>query len=117
MYYYNENFYDEISDIVEDWDFEQVGESFTLKVENCTLEPIIELSAELIADSLEGDLEERHSEHDAEDELNKIIRALKENIDFEKLNSDMPKLWYPNSTFIYLSKAELLSFCKPQTDE
>ena len=110
MYYYKEIFYNEISEIIEDWDFDQVGESFTLKVENCTLEPIIKLTAELIADSLENHLEERHSEDCAEIELKRIITAMKHNIDFEKLNSDMPKLWYPNNTFSTFSKAELLYF-------
>ena len=110
MYYYNETFYNEISEIIEEWDFEQVGESFTLKVENCDLEPIITLNAVLIADSLKSDLEERHSENCAEIEYNRIVAVLKQNIDFDKINSELPKLWYPNNTFETYSKAQLLSF-------
>ena len=110
MYHYNDRFYNEISEIIEDWDFEQVGESFTLKVENCDLEPIITLTADLIADSIENHLEERHSEDCAEIEYNRIIAVLKQNIDFDKINSELPKLWYPNNTFETYSKAQLLSF-------
>jgi hypothetical protein len=108
MYYYNENFYDEIREIIEDYDFDSFPDDEILKVENCTLEPIITLTAELIADCLENHLEERHSELDAENELKQIIATLKRNIDFDKLNNDMPELWYPNGTFERFTKAELI---------
>lgn len=60
MYYYNENFYYQIEDIIEDLDLETMRETEIIKVENCTEEPIITLSARLIADSLESNLEESH---------------------------------------------------------
>jgi len=110
MYYYNENFYSEVEEIIEDLDLDGMAENGTIKVENCTLEPIIELSANLIAESLYNDLEERHSEDRSEEELKQIIEVLKQNIDFEKLNSELPKLWYPNNTFETYSKTQLLSF-------
>ena len=87
MYYYNENFYNEVEEIIEDLDLDEMDENSILKVENCDLEPIITLTAELIADSLENNLEERHSENCAEIEYNRIIAVLKKNIDFDKINS------------------------------
>lgn len=110
MYYYNEIFYNEISEIIEDWDFDAIPETETLKVENCTQEPIITLTAEMIADCLENHLEERHSEDNAERELKKIIEVLKQNIHFETVNSKLPKLWYPNNTFTTFSMKQLSSF-------
>ena len=110
MYYYNENFYSEVEEIIEDLDLDCMDENETLKVENCDLEPIITLTAKLIVDSLENHLEERHSENCAEIEYNRIVAVLKQNIDFDKINSELPKLWYPNNTFETFSKAQLLSF-------
>ena len=110
MYYYNENFYTAVEEIIEDIDIDCMEENDTIKVENCDLEPIITLTAELIIDSLERNLEERHSEDNANEEYNRIVAVLKQNIDFEKLNSELPKLWYPNGTFETFSKAELISF-------
>ena len=109
MYYYNENFYDDINEIITDWALLGINDDEIIKVENCTLEPIVTLTAELIAESLEGELEERLSEDNYEGELNQIIAALKNNIDFDKLNSKMPKLWYPNGTFESFTKAELIA--------
>ena len=112
MYYYNENFYDEINQIITDWALCGINDDEIIKVENCTLEPIITLTAELIAESLEDELEERFSEDNDEDEFKRIIAALKNNIDFDKLNSKMPKLWYPNGTFESFTKAELIKIKK-----
>lgn len=108
MYYYNENFYYQIADIIEDLDLDAMTETEILKVENCTEEPIITLSARLIADSLESNLEERHSENNADGELEKIIKVLNNNIDFNKINSELPKLWYPNNTFETFTKKQLI---------
>jgi len=108
MYYYNEKYYYQIADIIEEWDFDAIPEAEVLKVENCTEEPIITLTAELIADCLESHLEERHSENNEEREYEQIIKVLKENIHFETINSRLPKLWYPNNTFQTFTKKQLL---------
>lgn len=50
--------------------------------------------------------EDRLSEDD--DEQVKVIKALKEAIDFEKLNSLLPKLYYPNCTYDIITKQDLL---------
>lgn len=110
MYYYNETFYSDLTELAEDIDIEAMNDTDTIKVCNCNLEPIVTLSADLIAENLYNDLEERHSEWNAEGELNEIIEALKRNIDFDKLNSELPILWYENNTFKLYSKAELLPF-------
>lgn len=109
MYYLDDNFYHQLEDIVDDLDLEVMSDTDTIKVENCALEPIITLSAEILADYLEGYLEERHSENNQDEELDKIIQVFKNNIDFEKINSELPKLYYPNNTFVTLTKQELIT--------
>ena len=110
MYYFNDKFYNEVEEIIEDLDLDCMDENATIKVENCDLEPIITLNANLIVDSLENHLEDRYSEYRAETEYKRIVNVLKQNIDFDKINSELPKLWYPNNTFETYSKAQLLSF-------
>ena len=109
MIYFNGNFYDQIEDVIEDIDLESFDEAEVLKIENCTLEPIIHLDAEILVDRLEDILCDRHSENNATEEQKEIIEVLKRNINFEKLNSELPKLWFPNNTFETYSKPQILS--------
>lgn len=37
-----------------------------------------------------------------------IIKVFNDNIDFKKINSELPKLCYPNNTFEIYTKAQLL---------
>ena len=100
--YYNENFYDELSDLVADLDLEMFKEGDTITVEDCDLEPIGVLSSELLLDFLTDKWEDRQSEDG--DEWIKVEKLIKENIDFYKINALLPKLWYPNGkeiTFTY----------------
>jgi hypothetical protein len=112
MYYYNDDFYSDIEEIIEDWDLDEMKEDETIRVENSNLEPIITLTADLIAESLEVHLDERHSELHAEREYKEIVKALNDNIDFDKVNSQLPKLFYPNNTFEVFTKAELITLRK-----
>ncbi|MEA4975420.1 MAG: hypothetical protein VB046_06760 [Paludibacter sp.] len=112
MYYYNDDFYSEIEEIIEDLDLDKMKEDETIRVENSTLEPIVTLSAELIAESLDDYLCDRYSELYAEEECKEIIKALNDNIDFNKLNSQLPKLYYPNNTFKVLTKSDLITLRK-----
>lgn len=109
MYYYNEKYYSEIEDIIQGIDLDCMDESESIEVENCTLQPIITLNEDVIINSLESDLEERYSEDDGESEFNQIKEVLKKNIDFDKLNSELPKLWYPNNTFETYNKGQLIA--------
>ena len=109
MINYNDNYYDELSDIIEDIDVESLKEGDVIKCGNCTLEPIITLTANMIVDSLENHLEERHSEDNVQEELQQITNVLKENIDFDKINSLLPKLWYPNGKEIVFTYEQIMN--------
>ena len=115
-----ENFFDDdkyfssIEDLIEDYfdgDEEQVKaleEGWTLKVELSELEPMFKLDANELDELLHNSNEERYSEDG--DEGRKIKEALNECIDFEKLNSMIPKMYYPTNKFVTLTKQDLLDF-------
>ena len=105
--YYNGNFYHELSDLVADLDLDEFEIGDTITVEDCDLEPIAMLSAEILMNCLESELEERYSENG--DEYGKVLKVLKENIDFDKINSLLPKLWYPNGKEITFTYEELMA--------
>lgn len=90
---------EEASDLNDDW---------TCRVELTTLEPMFTLNADNLAEMLYNNKEERYSEDAPQDEV--IIKALKECIDFEKLNSKIPKLYYPNNKFVTITKKDLIEY-------
>jgi len=110
MYYYNEKFYNEVEEIIEDLDLDEMDEGETIKIYDCIEEPIYTISAEKIAEMYVEIDEERHSEDNFEAEHNAIVKVLSENIDFDKINAEMPTLWYSKKTFKLYSKMHLIAF-------
>ena len=43
----------------------------------------------------------------------KVVKVFKDNIDFEKINSQMPKLYYGNNKSFLVTKQDLLEFIQP----
>ena len=104
--YYNENFYHELSDLVADIDLETFKVGDTITVEDCDLEPIGKISAELLTELLMEQWEDRRSEDGNEDDKTELV--LSENIDFDKINGLLPKLWYPNGKEITFTYEQLM---------
>ncbi len=91
----------QINDLEDDW---------TRKVELTTLEPMFVLTADDLADQLNNTHDDRYSEDAPEHD--KIIAALNACVDFEKLNSMIPKLCYPSNEFLLVTKNDLIEYCK-----
>lgn len=70
------------------------------------LEPIFQVDAEMLCELLVDANEDRLTVDG--DEETDILKALKESIDFDKLNELLPKLYYPNNKFAVITKADLL---------
>ena len=109
-FFYNDNFYSELSECCDynDWDKEEIEsfpDDFKLEVECSILEPIVTIDAEWITERID---EERFSEERCNDEVSKIMKILNENIDFEKINSLIPNLYYGNKKKHYFTKDDLL---------
>lgn len=97
-FFYNDNFYSDMESFIHE-NFEDESEIAELdddKLFLCKgskLEPILKLSAEWIAERIDDD---RFSENNSDGEIQEISEILEKNIDYEKINSLMPKLYYEN---------------------
>jgi len=99
-----------IQDLSESMTPELLKEDFGEIVEGSSLQPIIDFNDSAInnmAEALYSINEERFSEHSGEEEVKKIEKALKESIDFEKLNLLMPKLYYPSGKKYVIEKKDV----------
>lgn len=97
-FFYNDNFYSDMESFIhENFDDEseiaELDDDKEFLCKGSTLETILELSAEWITNRID---EDRFSENNSDDECEKITKALNNNIDYEKINSLMPKLYYEN---------------------
>ena len=114
MYYYNENFYHDLEQLIDDLDFEKVedlSDDFSITYRECDEEKLCTLSADLLAELIRDYHEERFSEEDSDGEYYKILKNLSKNIDFDKINSEMPTLWYPSKRKVQFTKADIVAFC------
>lgn len=110
MYAIDDNFFDEIQDIAEHFGYEfliQQPVDFTMEAYECDLEFIIQLDGESISECID---DERLSEDG--DEKEDVAKMLDANIDFDKINALMPKLWYPSNRKIVLTRDELINEIK-----
>lgn len=86
---------------------DDIEDDFEIEVEFCDIEPIFtgltpEYLCELLACANEDRLDEDFTQE------KKVISALKESIDFEKLNLLLPKLWYGNGKTQVVTKVDLV---------
>jgi hypothetical protein len=112
-FFYDDTFCLDLEDLarVFDIDEENVNElkdDWQVKVELSDLEPIFNIDAEKLCQLLADANEDRLSENFDEEE--KVLKALKEMIDFDKLKDTLPKLYYPNNKFETITKADLVEW-------
>ncbi len=109
-FFYNDKFYSDLTECCDynDWDEEYIAslpDDYKLEVTCADLQPIVNLDANWISERID---DERFSEDNCDKETEKIMKVLNENIDFEKINSLMPKLYYSTRTKVYFTKQDLL---------
>ena len=115
-FFSGENFYPDVEDYIitndlEKEDVEAYPDDYELRIEESELQPIFQLKMEWVADCIADRAEcfdDRFPE-DSDDFFDKIKKAVKESVDIEKLNSLLPKLYYPNGIFGKLTKQDLLN--------
>lgn len=93
-FFSNNNYYHSLNDLIDeiisdDCDIEDLPDDYEIQCTKAELLPIIQYKAEYLAE-----MAEEFSEENCDNEYNKILEAIKECCDFEKLNSMIPKLWY-----------------------
>ena len=109
----DDNFLLDIGDLAERYDIDEdnvneLKDDWQVKVELSDLEPIFEVTAESLCKMLADCNEDRLSEDF--DEEQKVMRALKESIDFDKLKELLPKLYYPNGKFETITKSDMVAW-------
>jgi len=96
MYIYKERFYSQLEYIRE-----ALEQGETAEVELCTLEFIVVINGDYIVDRID---EERFSEEFDIEEREEIAKILNDNIDWDKINLLLPKIYYPNGKKITIIK-------------
>ena len=111
-FFYYDTFCSDISDLMMLLDIEEELEAvnelpgdWSIRIELTDLEPVCTLDVDDIYQFILDQYEDRLGEHDQEKTLK---TALRESIDFEKLNQLLPKLYYPNGTFETITKQDLV---------
>jgi hypothetical protein len=104
--FYNEKYYSEIEEILleEDWQTEEDLPDH-IEVYEAHNEPIVKLSAQWIVEHID---EERFTEDGCE--IESVEDILNKYIDFQKVNSMIPKLWYEGRKKIVLTKEQLKEY-------
>jgi hypothetical protein len=112
-FFYEDTFCSDLEDLAELFDIDEdnvndLKDDWQQRVELSELEPIFKIDADNLCQLLADANEDRLSE-DFNEEA-KIIKALKESIDFDKLNGLLPKLYYPSNKFEIVTKADFVDF-------
>lgn len=107
-FFYNDKFYSDIDEFIEtieeeyDCDIKDLPKDFTADITESELKPILTLSIDDI------NLDSDNFSEDESEEFCKITKVLKENIDFDKINSLMPKNYQSTGVEVTLTKKDLL---------
>jgi hypothetical protein len=115
MIYWNDNIYESTIEIAEAmlqdklWEesvefFRSKPDDWFIEADECRLEPIYDFNAKDMVRIVD---EDRFSEDNYDRECSEIAKAFEESVDFEKLNSSVPMLWYPYKK-IKLTKEDFL---------
>ena len=109
-FYRSGEFYSDLSDYIESKGLSEQGinnlpEDFKLEVKCSYEERLITFTPSLILSMID---EERFSEAEQEYEAEKILKALEECVDFEKLNSKIPTMLYEGNDKHYFTKQDFL---------
>lgn len=85
-------------------DLEGMPDDYTLEAYECKLESMQQVDAYTFIDCID---EERFSEDKKEEDA--LIEIFNKYINFELINREIPKLWYPTKVKMIWTKQELLS--------
>ncbi len=110
--FFNDHFFNDLTELleyeeIEKEEIEEKQDDYYIEVGVGELEPILKFDVNHLSEYLYDMNEERFPE-DVDEMLVKIVKVLKNNIDFAKLNELMPKLYYDSGT-VKIFKSELLN--------
>lgn len=110
-FFYDDEFYSELGDLLEDLEIGEdnaplLPDDYCLNCVASVKEPIFELNADWIGERID---EERFPE-ESEDISTRIQKVLNANIDFEKVNAALPKLYYPTKEKFKITKQNIIEY-------
>lgn len=115
-FFYEEYFCSSIEDLIcrldledDEIDIKNLPEDWSVKIELTDLEPVHTFGEKDVDRLLDNIYEDRLTEDG--DELGPIRNALIKYIDFEKINAEVPNLYYPNGKKEIITKQDLLEYC------
>ena len=111
-FFYNDIFFNDLLECCNyyEWDTEELNllpKNFHIKIELTTIAPLVVFDSEWMTERIN---ERRFSENNGDKETTKIMNILDENIDFEKINKLIPKMYYINGKLQIVTKKELLEW-------
>ena len=109
-FFVDDIFYTDLSELCEYqcWEKSEIelySDDYRLEVRPAVLEPIVKFNALDITERIEDD---RFSENGIDNEIKKIAKILDDNIDFDRINSQIPKLYYSTYKKHHFTKQDLL---------
>jgi DNA replication initiation complex subunit (GINS family) len=122
-FFIDEDFYTDIEDYLAYLEFEQenveaLPDNFEQETELSTLEPVCEIDADWLFETIIEQIIDNHEDRISADDgalekvEEKIKVALQASINIDKINEWMPKYYYPNGTKGKITKQDLLDYFK-----
>jgi hypothetical protein len=111
-FFIEETFHSDLESLIawmDNTDVEELPDNWEQKVELSDLEPIFDVNVDNLCQMLADCNEDRLNLDEEEYEEKAIKKALSESIDFNKLNSLLPKYYYPNGKFAIITKQDLIN--------
>jgi len=113
-FFYEDKFCSDLSDLMDELDIgeeqlQHLPDGWSVKVELSKDEPMFQLKATDLEEMLYDKHQDRYTEDTPDGPI--IVKALNECVDFEKLNSMIPSLYYPSSNFVTITKQDLIDYC------
>lgn len=113
-FFIDDKFYRDLEFLMDDLNIENPSEEledgWKLDAIQGTLEPLCELDEHLIFDAIVRKYEHRFAQ-DSETTDDQVLDALRKGIDFVKVNTLMPELYYDNGGSFVITKSDLIEYC------
>lgn len=110
MYLLDEIFFDEALDCFEQtYDLDELLESdedWVVKLEICELDHIVQFDGNSISEYID---DERLTEDNDVNDRKRVAEVLNTHIDWDKVNSLIPKLWYGTGKYETFTKQEVIN--------
>ena len=107
---FNDNFFSDLTELCdyEGFDLEMLRsmpDDFSIEVYKCHLEPVFEFTPQWLTERVN---EERWPENDNDSTFNHVWKLLEDNIDFDKINANMPNILCPENKRTTVTKEQLI---------